>query len=113
MRAPVGHCPAGVIVPIPEIQVAALRHVFHLRRLAKPEIPVQFLRHRLRLERAFAQPRWQPYCDFLELADSVVSDQLAREAKAGVAALLGPRLKNGLVLADRFDDVFALVDSES
>src|SRR5579883_2236407 len=47
MCAPIGHRASRVVVPITEIQMTSLRQVIDFRRLAEPEIPVQFLRHRL------------------------------------------------------------------
>ena len=113
MRAPVRHRPAGVIPPPAESAVAAFVHVFHLRRLAEPEVKIQSRRRHLAgLERPAAKPAGNPHVHFLKLADAAVADQFAREAEPPVAALLRAGLENNFIFAHGLDDVPALVNRQ-
>ena len=65
-----------------------LLEVLDLRRLPQPEVPVEAVRHRHRLERPLAQARGQIHRDLRELADAAVAHQLAGQAEQLVAPLL-------------------------
>src|SRR5262249_42303235 len=104
--------PAGVVVPVAEREVAALRDVLVAGRLPLPEVPVQLLRHRRLGERSAVQPRGQDRLDPGELADPAVADQLAGLPEARVAALLAAGLEDALGVAPRRDEALALVDRQ-
>src|ERR1043166_2179888 len=112
MRAPVGHLAAGELIPPAKIPVAIMAVVIGLRRLAEPEVPIQFRRHRERGEGAFARAGGQRDNDVLEFAYPAIAHQLASEAEIVVAALLAADLKNGLMLLDGFDQALAFIDGQ-
>ena len=110
--APVGHGAAGILIPVAEERMAALRDILDRRRLALPEIPVQAGGHGRRAERPLAEAGRQPDIGRLELADAAVADELARQPEHLRAALLGAGLQDDAVVAHRLDDVAALADRQ-
>ena len=113
MRAPVGDRPAGVIPPPAEGGVAALVHIFHLRRLSEPEVKIQGRRRHLTgLERTRAKSAGNPHVHFLKFADAPVADEFARQPESPVAALLRPGLENDFIVAHGFDNMLAFVNRQ-
>ena len=68
--APVGELAARVFVPPAEIVVAALLDVVDLRRLAEPEVPIEFLRRGDLGERSARRAAVDAHGDLLDVAQA-------------------------------------------
>src|SRR5208337_806106 len=81
VRAPVGHRAAGVFPPVAEAEMRPLRNILDLGRLTHPEIEIESPRNGFGGKRSLTQAGGQPDFDLLELADPLIADEVAGQAK--------------------------------